>query len=37
MNDIWVIEEHLFWIFWGFRGTGTELEVKTKLAEMNGN
>jgi len=37
VNDIWILEQHVFWFIWKWVGTGSKKEVYVKLEELGAN
>jgi hypothetical protein len=35
MNDVWVIQQRVCWIFWRSVGAGTKAKLQSKLDELN--
>jgi hypothetical protein len=35
MNDIWLLQKRVMWIFWQTLGCGTKSEVQKKADELN--
>ncbi len=35
INDVWILEKKIFWIFYSSVGVGSEKEVAAKAKELN--